>query len=44
MAANDVDLHDVIRLAPPLNTTRAECDRALEVLREAFESAPPVKA
>lgn len=35
---------DVIRLAPPLNTTRAECDRALEVLRKAFESAPPVKA
>lgn len=31
---------DVIRLAPPLNVSRAECDRALEVLRAAFVGAP----
>ncbi len=31
---------DVIRLAPALNVTRAECDRALAVLRSAVASAP----
>ena len=32
---------DVIRLAPPLNVTRAECDRALEALRTAVVTTPP---
>jgi len=31
---------DVIRLAPALNVTRAECDRALAVLRTAVANAP----
>ena len=31
---------DVIRLAPALNVTRAECDRALAVLRQAVAEAP----
>lgn len=33
---------DVIRLAPALNVTRVECDRALAVLRAAVASAPKV--
>jgi acetylornithine/succinyldiaminopimelate/putrescine aminotransferase len=31
---------DVIRLAPPLNVTRGECDRALEALRTALATTP----
>jgi predicted acetylornithine/succinylornithine family transaminase len=32
---------DVIRLAPPLNVTAAECDRAVAALRQAFATTPP---
>ena len=35
---------DVIRLAPPLNVTRAECDRALAALRVAVANAPKAEA
>ncbi|MFO0683345.1 MAG: acetylornithine/succinylornithine family transaminase [Sandaracinus sp.] len=31
---------DVIRLAPALNVTKAECDRAIEALRAAVKDAP----
>jgi acetylornithine/succinyldiaminopimelate/putrescine aminotransferase len=31
---------DVIRLAPALNVTREECDRALAALRDAVANAP----
>jgi acetylornithine/N-succinyldiaminopimelate aminotransferase len=34
---------DVIRLAPALNVTKAECDQALEVMHAAFASAPVIK-
>jgi acetylornithine/succinyldiaminopimelate/putrescine aminotransferase len=33
----------VIRLAPALNVTKAECDQALEVMHAAFASAPVIK-
>ena len=35
---------DVIRLAPPLNVTRAECDRALAALRSAVSTAKKSEA
>jgi predicted acetylornithine/succinylornithine family transaminase len=34
---------DVIRLAPALNVTRQECDRALAALRDAVANAPKVE-
>lgn len=35
---------DVIRLAPPLNVSKDDCDRALTILRAAFASAPAIKS
>lgn len=35
---------DVIRLAPPLNVSKADCDRALSTLRTAFAEAPAIKS
>lgn len=35
---------DVVRLAPPLNVSKADCDLALEALRAALVGAPQAKA
>jgi len=35
---------DVIRLAPPLNVSKEDCDRALTILRAALADAPAIKS